>query len=100
VSNVCQAEELDQPLAAVQAETKLNPASASAPAGSAGFVVIDFYVDEQGQPRMPVVLNSPPAALAAAAVGVLQQCRFNAPTRGGKPVLVRAQQKFVFTQSS
>ena len=100
VSKICQADQLDQPIAAVQAVARLNPAKANGPAGQANTVKIDFYVDESGQPRMPVVLNSPSPALSQAAVGVLNQCRFNAPTRGGKPVMVRAQQEFVFTQSS
>jgi outer membrane biosynthesis protein TonB len=100
VTNVCKSSELDQPLAAVQAVARLNPAEVMAPSGTANSVILDFYVDEKGQPRMPVVLDSPSTALSQAAVGALNQCRFTAPTRGGKPVLVRAQQKFVFTQSS
>ena len=100
MSNICQTDELDQPLAAVQAAvTRLQATRGSLPTGPASTIIIDFYVDERGQPRMPVVLNSPPTALTQAAVDALSQCRFNAPTRGGKPVVVRAQQKFVITQS-
>jgi len=100
VSNVCQTDELDRPLATVQAVARLQATKGSLPAGAASAVIIDFYVDENGQPRMPVVVNSPPTALAQAAVDALNQFRFNTPTRGGKPVTVRAQQKFVFAQSS
>ena len=100
VSKVCRGEELDQPLMAVQALAPPKPAVAADPAGTRKSVLIDFYVDETGQPRMPVVLDFPPAAYAQSAVNALSQWRFAAPTRAGRPVVVRARQEFVFDNGS
>lgn len=100
VTAVCQAKELDQPLAAVQLVSPPKPANTAASVGARHSVLIDFYVDDQGQSRMPVVLNSPAVAYSQAAVDALTQWRFTAPTRGGKPVAVRARQEFVFTNGS
>jgi TonB family protein len=99
ISYVCPLQELDRPLAPV------NPASPSYP-GHAGpsaqprTVRLDFYVDEKGQPRMPVVIDAAHQSFAEAAVDALSRWRFPAPTRGGKPVAVRVQQEFIFPGSS
>lgn len=99
ITHVCNLQELDRPIAPV------NPASPAYP-GQAGVradarsVMIDFYVDEKGQPRMPVVVSSAHDVLAQAAVGALNQWRFTAPTRAGRPVAVRVRQEFIFPRSS
>lgn len=100
VTAVCRPHELDQPLAAVQAVAPPKPANTVMAGGARHSVLIDFYVDEKGRPRMPVVLNSPAVAYAQAAVDALIQWRFKVPTRGGQPVAVRARQEFVFTNGS
>jgi len=97
VTKVCRADELDQALAAVRLVSPPKPAGQD---GARRSVVIDFYVDDKGQPRMPVVLDSPSAVYAQAAVDALGQWRFSAPTRGGHPVAVRARQEFVFNDGS
>ena len=61
-----------------------------------GQVVLDFYIDEQGRPRMPVVTHSDDDALNLAAVEALSHWRFVPPTRNGVPVMVRAKQSFRF----
>lgn len=100
VTAVCHSTELDQPLAAVRAVHPPKPADVAGPDSARKSVLIDFYVDEKGEPRMPVVVYSPALVYSQAAVSALNQWRFTLPTRGGKPVAVRARQEFVFSQGS
>lgn len=94
---VCLPHELDQPLQAVQtvAPHAIGARSMTAPRT----VVVDFYIDETGRPRMPVVQDARDQQ-AAAAVDALMQWRYTVPTRAGEPVAVRARQTFVFTKNS
>lgn len=62
--------------------------------------MVDFYVDENGQIRMPVVTESTDNTYAQATIGALNQWRFSAPTKQGKPIAVRVQQKFIFPADS
>ncbi len=98
-AEVCRPRDLDHALVPV------NPASPPYPGSVAAspqqrFVLVDFYVDEKGQPRMPVIVDSPHEMLSKAAVVAVNQWRFNAPTRAGKPVSVRVRQQFIFPASS
>ena len=97
-TRVCSPRELDQPVAAVETKAPYNPGTVQPEERRT--VVIDFYVDESGRPRMPVVTKYAEVALAQAAVDALSQWRFTAPRRGGKPVAVKLQQSFVFLASS
>ena len=93
---ICTPQQLDQPL---QAVTTVRPkyAGAAWTGGSAtGRVVLDFFVDATGRPRMPVVVTANEKLFAAAAIEALQQWRFTAPTQAGRPVAVRVLQEFVF----
>lgn len=94
-ARVCSLHELDRPLTPVNPASPAYPASAGASAQPRS-VLVDFYVDENGQPRMPVVVNSPHHHFARAAMDALSQWRFTAPTRAGKPMAVRVRQEFVF----
>ncbi len=59
-------------------------------------VRLEFIIDEDGRPRMPIaVAGSNPLAVASA-VEALLQWRFEAPRRNGKPTMVRASQTFLF----
>jgi protein TonB len=90
--------ELDRPIAPI---APVSPAYPAKPGGdSPRTVLLDFYVDETGVPRMPVVIASPDTAFAQAAMGALAQWRFSPPTRSGKPVSVRVQQEFIFPVTS
>jgi len=100
VTKVCRPDELDQTLAAIQSVSPPKPTSMLAADGTRHSVLLDFYVDDKGEPRMPVVLNSPSPAYSLAAVAALSQWRFSTPTRGGQPVAVRARQEFIFTNGS
>jgi len=99
ITQVCNQQELDRPIAPVNPVTPAYPGSTGI-TPAARSVLVDFYVDETGQPRMPVVISSSHEALAQAAVGALNRWRFNAPTRAGKPVSVRVRQEFIFPGKS
>ncbi len=98
-TRVCNLQELDRPIAPVNPVTPAYPRSPGA-ATTPRSVLVDFYVDETGQPRMPVVVSSAHDVLAQAAVGALNRWRFNAPTRAGRPVSVRVRQEFIFPANS
>ena len=62
-------------------------------------VTVEFYIDEKGVARMPVVERKDAGdVLAAAAVAAVEQWRFEPPLRKGQPVLVLAKQEFTFKQ--
>jgi hypothetical protein len=63
-------------------------------------VVLDFYIDTEGRPRMPVVLSAAHDVYAIAAMEALLQWRFAPPTRQGRPAIVRATQQFSFAARS
>lgn len=94
---VCLPHELDQPVQAVQTVPP-RPIAIRDQKGSRT-VVVDFYIDETGRPRMPVVSDARDQQ-AAAAVDALMQWRYTVPTKAGAPVTVRARQSFVFTKNS
>jgi TonB family protein len=68
--------------------------------GLRGEVTIDFYIDEQGRVRLPVVGRNQPPELAALAIEAVSQWVFEPPTRRGQPVLVQARQRFDFNPVS
>lgn len=100
VSRISTHEELDRPVAPVQTISPFHPGAAKLTPQTKGSTVVDFYVDENGRTRMPVVVDTTDNAYANASVEALRQWRFSAPTRKGEPVAVRMQQKFVFPESS
>lgn len=97
---VCRANELDHPIEVLHSESPLHPGKIRQAADPSGTTLVDFYVDENGYARMPVVLETTNPGYAQAAVGALGQWRFSAPTKAGKPVAVRVQQRFVFPSES
>jgi len=62
----------------------------------AGTVVVNFYIDETGRVRMPMVSNDALSELAALVLETVRQWRFQPPTYGGRPVLTRVSQTFHF----
>lgn len=96
VNRVARPNELDAPITATAAIRPRHPGRGRRNDLSAGRVVLDFYIDEQGRPRMPVVLSSDDSAFAEAAAEALTAWRFVPPTRRGEPVIVRVQQAFEF----
>jgi TonB family protein len=101
VSLVSQPVELDHPVAVLRSVNPPRPEK-TGPTTTVhrGTATVDFYVDESGRPRMPVVVETTNPGYAEAAVGALNEWRFAAPTRRGQPVVVRVRQQFVFQESS
>ncbi len=64
--------------------------------GVTGKAVVEFYIDETGHVRMPVVKSADYPQLAASAIAAVSQWQFDPPLRSGQPVLVRAGQTFNF----
>lgn len=64
--------------------------------GRSGSVTVDFYIDEDGRPRVPLAVDAPDEYLASAAVAALKDWRFETPRHLGRPALAHAQQVFVF----
>lgn len=97
-----EAGELDRPLRPVQTRAPRFPLSlvGHLTGETRRVVTVDFYVDEEGRPRMPVVINSDDALLSAAAIEAIQNWTFEPPLHKGTPAVVRAQQDFVFFESA
>jgi TonB family protein len=96
----CTLRELDR----IPTPTKIvNPAYPTRLArGGGGHVQVGFYIDEQGNVRMPSVsleTNEANEELAAIAVTAVSQWQFEPPTAKGRPVLVLARQVFAFDPS-
>lgn len=91
--------DLDNTPKALHAVAPQFPAELVAP-GTRPTVLVRFFIDEQGRVRIPMVQDSENPDLSIYAVEAVRQWRFSPPTRGGKPVLVRAAQKFTFTEPS
>ncbi len=93
---VCEAGQLDRPLRVLKTVRPKYAGAAWRGGSATGKVLLDFYVDDTGRPRMPVVVDATNPLFALAAAQALEQWRFAAPTRGGTPVAVRVEQEFVF----
>jgi len=91
----CDPRRLDKPLEAI---TVVSPAYSRelGQQGAIGSVVLDYYVDESGRVRMPVIRQSEHQALAGLSLAAIEQWQFKPPVSRNKPVLVRVQQKFEF----
>ena len=89
--------ELDRAPAALTAPSPPYP-SELARAGD-GAVVVEFYIDEAGRPRLPAASAESDPRLAALAVNAMSQWRFEPALVKGHPVLVRAMQVFNFHPS-
>jgi outer membrane biosynthesis protein TonB len=99
-SLVCRPSELDEPVRAIHVVEPRHPGNPMPSLSPQPTVLIDFYIDREGRPRMPVVLRAAHEIYAIAAVDALMQWRFNPPARQGRPVIVRATQLFNFSERS
>lgn len=68
-----------------------------AESGLQGKVEIEFYIDEEGTVRMPVIVGQPQMELAELAMEAVRGWKFEPPMRKGQPVLARVQQLFRFS---
>jgi len=96
VAALCRASELDQPITPVRT---VAPRVAASP-GAGGTAVIEFIIDEQGRPRIPVLVSTSDRELSDQAAAALAQWQFTPPTRRGQPISVQARQEFVFPARS
>lgn len=94
IQRVCLPQELDTPLKPLRQVRPLWPAEFDG--DQEARIALEFFVDEEGRPRMPVVRQTDHDALVLPAIEALSHWRFEPPTRGGAPVLVRAVQSFRF----
>lgn len=92
---VCPASEVDRPLVATH---RVSPEYArdAQSLGVGGRVRVHFYVDEQGNVRLPAVPAETHPYLSSIAVEAMRGWKFEPPTRRGRPVLVAAVQEFDF----
>lgn len=89
--------DLDGPLVVAQAVSPLYPAQL-ADGGEAGVVMMEFFVDESGRVRLPVMEgNGAHPWFGEAAAQAVLQWRFEPPMRKGRPTVVRVRQQFVFS---
>jgi len=93
---VCRADELDQKPRILESVSPRHPGKALTPPAEKGNALIDFYIDAEGKPRMPVSLRATHEEFAVAAAEALMHWRFSPPTRHGRPIAVRMVQEFVF----
>mgnify|MGYP001544323660 CR=1 FL=1 len=100
INPLCRPEDLDRPVTAVRTvNPRIGTKDLRTP-GSTRQVVVDFYVDQNGRPRMPVVVSGTADRQAEAVVAALMQWQYSVPRRGGEPVSVHASQTFVFDRNS
>ena len=99
-ARLCKLPELDEPPALVHVVQPYNPGKRAGVPQGRGRATVDFYIDPEGRPRMPVVTRSSHEAFALAAYDAVSQWRFTPPTRRGEPVMVRVVQEFVFPEST
>ena len=92
---ICRPGELDRPLEAV---TRVSPQYGrdAERQGVGGRVMVYFFVDEQGNVRLPAVPAETHPYLSGIAVRAMRDWKFTPPTREGRPVAVEARQAFVF----
>lgn len=64
-----------------------------------GKVVVEFFIDAEGQVRLPVPLGTPPPELAQAAVAAVRNWRFAAPRVDDKPASIRVRWNFSFPKA-
>lgn len=97
---LCRPADLDQPPTAVRTVSPVRPPRARDHAAGNQPTVIDFIIDENGQPRMPVLVSSPGPEYSDEAARALAQWQFTPPMRNGRPVAVQARQEFLFPDRS
>lgn len=91
----CEARRLDRPLQPLAAKAPDYPRNLCAQ-GVTGSVVVEFFIDETGRVRMPMVYEAQNDILAGLSVLAVEQWRFSPPSSRNQPVLVRVRQKFDF----
>lgn len=91
----CAPSRLDQPLQPIAVKAPDYPKNLCEQ-GVTGSVVLEFYIDETGRVRMPMVYEAQNDLLAGLSLLAVEQWRFSPPSSRNQPVLVRVRQKFDF----
>jgi TonB family protein len=86
--------ELDRIPAPLTAPSPIFPPQLARPGGA--HVTVSFYIDETGTVRLPSVNATDDANLGGFAIDAVRNWKFEPPTCKGRPVLVRASQRFNF----
>lgn len=94
----CEPERLDQPLQAVVSPSPAYPRDLREQ-GVQGRVIVQYYIDESGRVRMPMIDQADNDVLASLTLQAVEQWQFAPPCSHGRPVLVHARQEFVFASA-
>jgi TonB family protein len=86
---------LDRPLRAKKQPAPAFPVR-MLKSGAEGAAVIEFFLNEYGEPRLPRVLSATNPAFGYAAAHAVSQWRFEPPTVDGQPVVMRVAVPFQF----
>ena len=87
--------ELDRPPALKRDGAPLYPAELAG-ASAGGSALVEFFIDEKGRVRMPVIESADHGLIGIAAVDAVLKWEFEPPVRNGKPAVVRVKQRFDF----
>lgn len=68
--------------------------------GVVGEVTLEYFIDEQGNARMPSAYGDGNPTLAALARQAVREWKFDPPTAKGEPAIVQVRQKFIFNEAS
>lgn len=91
----CDPSRLDRPLQPLVVKAPLYPKTLCEQ-GVTGSVTVEFFIDETGRVRMPMVYEAQNDILAGLSLLAVEQWRFSPPSSRNQPVLVRVRQKFDF----
>jgi TonB family protein len=86
---------LDRPLRARKQQAPAFPVR-MLKSGEQGTAVVEFYLDEYGEPKLPRVLSATDPSFGYAAAHAVSQWRFEPPTVDGHPVVMRVAVPFQF----
>ncbi len=89
-ASILSARDLDRPITPLSRRPPRFPLSVKEEV-TKGEALIEFLIDEEGRARLPRIVSASEEAFGYAAVQGVATWRFEPPTRGGKPVVVRAQ---------
>lgn len=95
----CDPVRLDRPLQAIATPSPGYPKDLRQQ-GIQGEVIVEYFIDETGRVRMPEVTQSANDLLAGLSLAAVEQWQFAPPSSGGRPVLVRVRQSFVFAREN
>jgi TonB family protein len=86
--------DLDEPLKMVASKLYLvHPPDEPAPTGK---VVVEYWIDHEGNVRLPEILSSDDSNLSLSVLMTLKETRFEPPRRNGNPTYVKVRQPFNF----